>query len=105
MSNAKTTNIPPHLHGIIERSIAKNTHTTLLDTVITPLKIDEKVAEKYLKKQRERAAIERLPRFEQTTATDIERLRGEVQRLHHLIALVMVILLTIALLGGTLCLL
>lgn len=105
MSNAKITNIPEHLRGCIERSIARNSHTALIDPMLLQPKADERTAEKYLKKQRERAAIERLPTFEQAAATDIERLRGEVQRLHHLITLVIVMLLVIGVVGGALCLL
>lgn len=59
----------------------------------------------YLTQERQRAALTRLPSFEQATINDMERLRKEIGSLHRLITLVMVVLLAIAVLGGVLCLL
>lgn len=108
MSNsghAKTTNIPCQLRQRMESSIAKNNNTSLIDTVVADAGRSDKTAVKYLKKQRERAAIERLPRFEHETAGDIALLRQDVQQVYRLIRKVLFLLLAIVLLGGGLCLL
>ncbi|WP_413190157.1 hypothetical protein [Psychrobacter sp. AT9] len=78
---------------------------SLLDTVKADAIADDRTAAHYLTQARQRAALTRLPSFEQATINDIERLRKEVGRLHRLIALVMVILLAILVMGGVLCLL
>ena len=78
---------------------------SLLDTVKADAIAVDKTADHYLTQARQRAALTRLPTFEQTTTDDIEQLRKAVGSLHRLILLVMVILLAIAVLGGALCLL
>ena len=78
---------------------------SLLDTVKADAIAADKTADHYLTQARQRAALTRLPTFEQTTTDDIEQLRKAVGSLHRLILLVMVILLAIAVLGGALCLL
>lgn len=65
----------------------------------------DKTASHYLSQERQRAALTRLPSFEQATINDMARLRKEISSLHRLIVLVMVMLLAIAMLGGALCLL
>ncbi len=78
---------------------------SLLDTVKADAITADKTAAHYLTQARQRAALTRLPTFEQTTTNDIEQLRKAVGSLHRLILLVVVILLAIAVLGGVLCLL
>lgn len=78
---------------------------SLFDEVKANAIAPDKTAGHYLSQERQRAALTRLPTFEQTTATDIEQLRKAIGSLHRLILLVTVILLAIAILGGVLCLL
>jgi hypothetical protein len=78
---------------------------SLFDAVKADAIVEDKKADHYLTQARQRAALTRLPSFEQATIDDIKRLRKEVSSLYHLILLVIVILLAIAILGGVLCLL
>lgn len=78
---------------------------SLFDEVKANAIAPDKTAAHYLSQERQRAALTRLPSFEQATINDMERLRKEVRSLHRLIVLVIVILLAIAILGGVLCLL
>lgn len=64
----------------------------------------DKSAAHYLSQESQRAALTRLPRFEQTIKDDVALLRQDVKSLHRLIALAAVLLLAIALMGGLLCL-
>lgn len=82
-----------------------NQSLSLFDEVKGDAIAGDKTVDHYLSQARQRAALTRLPSFEQETIDDIERLRKEIDSLHRLIALVMVILLAIAILGGVLCLL
>lgn len=78
---------------------------SLFDEVKANAVAPDKTAAHYLTQARQRAALTRLPSFEQTTVADMERLRKEVWKLYRLISLMVVILLAIAVLGGVLCLL
>lgn len=105
MSNAKPINIPPHLRGGVKHDIAKNNHNSLFDEIVMRKHADDKTVGRYLKKEHIRAAVERLPRFENETATDIALLRTEVQQVYALIRQALFLLLTILVLGVVLCLL
>ncbi|PAT63107.1 hypothetical protein [Psychrobacter sp. JB193] len=78
---------------------------SLFDEVKANAVAADKSAAHYLTQARQRAALTRLPSFEQATVEDMERLRKEVWKLYRLISLMVVILLAIAVLGGVLCLL
>lgn len=78
---------------------------SLFDEVKANAVAADKSAAHYLTQARQRAALTRLPSFEQATVEDMERLRKEVWKLYRLISLIVVILLAIAVLGGVLCLL
>lgn len=104
MSNAKPINIPPHLCGHIKHDTAKN-NNSLFDEIVMRKHADDKTVSRYLKKEHIRAAVERLPRFENETATDIALLRKEVQQVYALIRYALFLLLAILVLGAVLCLL
>lgn len=83
----------------------KTNGQSLFDIVKADAIAADNSAAHYLTQERQRAALTRLPGFEQTTLTDIEHLKKEIWRLHRLISLMMVMLLAVAVLGGALCLL
>ena len=83
----------------------KTNDQSLFEQVKADAIAPDKTAAHYLSQERQRAALTRLPSFEQATINDMERLRKEIWKLHRLISLMMVILLAIAILGGVLCLL
>lgn len=105
MSNAKPTNLPPHLRGRIERATANNDAISLIDASITEAKAENNTVANYLKKQRERAAIKRLPDFERETRSEIDTLRADNRRLNTLITITNILLLIAIVLGAALCLL
>lgn len=105
MSNAKITNIPLHRRGRIDNSMTANNAMSLIDIVVAEKKTENNTAAKYLKKQRERAASERLPDFERETRDEISALRADNQRLNRLITITNVLLLIVIVLGVALCLL
>lgn len=105
MSNAKTTSIPLHLRGHINSSVTTNSTISLIDIIVAEKKTQNNTAAKYLKKQRERAATERLPDFERETRDEISVLRADNQRLNTLITITNVLLLIVIVLGVALCLL
>lgn len=86
-------------------NLIKANNQSLFDEVKANAIASDKTVGHYLSQERQRAALTRLPNFEQITINDIERLRKEIGSLHRLITLVMVILLAIGILGGALCLL
>ena len=56
----------------------------------------------YLSQQAQRAALTRLPRFEQETKDGIALLRNKYERLHTMIAITNLLLLIAIVLGGVL---
>lgn len=64
-----------------------------------------KSAAHYLTQQAQRAALTRLPMFEQETRGDIELLRRDIRQLYRLISIAVVLLLAIVIMGAALCLL
>lgn len=103
MSNAKTTNIPAHLRGRIERDITKNNKPSLVDEVVRRQAAADNTAGRYLKRQRERLALERLPDFEREVRDEITMLREDNKRLNTLITVTNWLLLIAVVLGGVLC--
>lgn len=79
--------------------------TSLFDTVKADAVTNDRTAANYLTQARQRAALTRLPSFEQTALTDIEHLKKEIWRLHRLIGLMMIMVLAIVVMGGAICLL
>jgi len=59
----------------------------------------------YLSQQAQRAALTRLPRFEQETKDNVALLRRDVRQLYRLISIAVVLLLAIVIMGAALCLL
>ncbi|WP_201594847.1 hypothetical protein [Psychrobacter fulvigenes] len=80
-------------------------NNTVFDTVKADALARDKSVSHYLSQERQRAALTRLPSFEQATEADIALLRQDVGKLYRLLTLIMVLLLAIAAMGGALCLL
>ena len=75
------------------------------DIAAAKQRCDEYTVDRYLQKQRQRQALERLPSFERQTTDDVALLKVEVDKLYRLLTLIAVMLLAIAAIGGVLCLL
>lgn len=99
---AKTMNIPLHLRGA-ERAhdgFAKNNAISLIDMVVARANANDRTASKYLKKQRVRTAIARLPDFEREMRDEIALLRADNMRLNRLMSVTNWILIIAIVIGA-----
>lgn len=86
-------------------SNTQNNNQSLFEQVKDDAIAKDNSAAHYLTQAQQRAALTRLPSFEQETKDNIALLKGVVDRLYRLIAIAVVLLLAIALIGAALCLL
>ncbi len=86
-------------------SNTQNNNPSLFEQVKNDAVAKDKSVAHYLTQAQQRAALTRLPNFEQTTTDDIALLKRDINKLYRLISIAVVLLLAIALIGGLLCLL
>lgn len=85
--------------------MSKSSNPSLFEEVKADHIAKDRSVGHYLTQQAQRAALTRLPSFEQETKDDVALLRRDIRQLYRLISIAVVLLLAIVIMGAALCLL